>query len=304
MCSVGVVFTAGSLLNTIGVVSITHGHFVALAACAAAVGLLFAALDHSSNRPLARRHSSVWAAVCVMAFIAATMSAQSLVPVTRFLLVLLGVCASAFTVTPFFATLNRLRQAPAAGVTAALGAALPLIYEQYYRALWGWLVGPTTYAVAAVVRMFGHTVSTNFGTRLDDAGDVWDHYGYVATPEFSIRIGAWCGGFEGMSLFLFLLASFVLLDWRFFSRTDKLWLPFLATIPYLFTINVLRIAAVLMYAILIAGEVDQDAARQVAVETFHSNAGWVIYSLAFGPYLSAVYWWARRKIRIPEVRTE
>jgi exosortase/archaeosortase family protein len=85
------------------------------------------------------------------------------------------------------------------------------------------------------------------------------------------------------------------LDWRFFSQMHRLWVPFAATIPYLFAVNVLRIAAILVYAISITGEVDQDAARQAAVETFHSNAGWVIYSLAFGPYLWAVYLWADKR---------
>jgi exosortase/archaeosortase family protein len=305
MCSVGVLFTAGLLLNIDGSVSISHGRFVALVACAAAVGLLFAALDHSSNRPLFRRPSAMWAAVSFAAFVAAALEAhQTFEPISRFLLVLLGVCASAFAVTPFFATLRQIRHAPRAAAVAMLAAALPLAFDECRLPAWQWLVGPTTQAVAAMMNVAGQNATVAFGTRIRDGGAVVDYYGYVTTPNFSVQIGSWCGGFEGMTLFLFLLAGFVLLDWREFSSARRLWVPFLAAIPYLFTVNVLRISGILVYALLIAGEVDQAGARHAAVEMFHSNAGWVIYSLAFGPYLSVVYWWARRKAKMPTMQSE
>ena len=305
LCSVGVVFTAGLLLNVDASVSITHGRFVALAACAAAVGLLFAALDHSSNRPLVRRPSAVWAAVSFAAFVAAALeSHHTFEPITRFLLMLLGVCASAFTVTPFFASLHQIRRDPRPAAIALLAAAIPLAFDECRLLAWQWLVGPTTQAVVAIINLLGQNATVEFAphTRVDGAVD--DYYGYVTTPNFSIQIGAWCGGFEGIALFLFLLSAFVLYDWRFFGRTRGLWMPFVATIPYVFTINVMRIAAIFLYAVLVASDAGQDAARQAAVEMFHSNAGWVIYSLAFGPYLSAVYWWMRRRSRVSQAQVE
>lgn len=301
----GVVLTVGLRLNAGAGLSPLDAPFVTLAACTVAACLLVTALDGQRRRPLPERFSPGWVAVGLFCFtLAASKSASHYEAVARFVLTLCGVAAGAFAVTPFFATLHRARKAPAAAAAALLAAAMPLVYDQGRLILWQALVAPTTEAVAAIVRTFGWAATTTYGTKQWDSGTVSDYHGYVTTPGFSIQIGSWCGGFEGMALFLFLLASFLLLDWRFFSRQDKLWLPFSATIPYLFAVNVLRIAAILVYALLITGEVGQDAARQAAVETFHSNAGWIIYSLAFGPYLSAVYWWARRNARIPGMRHE
>jgi exosortase/archaeosortase family protein len=305
LVSYGVVLTAGLRLNAGANVSPLDAPFVVLAACTISAALLMAALDGQRSRLLPERFSPGWVAVGLICFtIAALKSASHYESVARSVLILCGVSAGVFAATPFFATLHRARKSPAAVAVALLAAAMPLVYDQVRLFLWQLLVVPTTESVAAVVGTLGWAATTAYGTKRWDGGTVSDYHGYVTTPEFSVQIGSWCGGFEGMTLFLFLLASFIVLDWRFFSRLDKLWLPFAATVPYLFGVNVLRIAAIFVYALLIGGEVDQDAARQAAVETFHSNAGWVIYSLAFGPYLSAVYWWARRTNRIPVMRTE
>ncbi|VTU01639.1 : Exosortase_EpsH [Gemmataceae bacterium] len=303
LVSYGVVLTAGLRLNAGATVSPLDAPFVALAASTVAAWLLMAALDGQRRLPLPERVSRGWVLASLLGFtLAALKSASPYEPVARFVLILCGVSAGVFAVMPFFATLHRARKAPAAVAVALLAAAMPLAYDQGRLLLWQALVVPTTEAVAGVAAAIGWKASTAYGTKLWENGTAQDYHGYVTTPEFSVQIGAQCGGFEGMALFLFLLSGFILLDWRFFSRTNKLWLPFVATIPYLFLVNVLRIAAILVYALLIRGEVDQDAARQAAVETFHSNAGWVVYSLAFGPYLLAVYWWARRKIRIPAMQ--
>jgi exosortase/archaeosortase family protein len=294
--TLGLFMIATQLLNAWDSVPLLSQPFVFFAATAVQAALLLRLLDGLRDRPLAYRPSLGWASLSLLAFtILAPMSLLGYKQIPRLLLTLLGILAGVLAVTPTFATLHRARRIPAAVAIAALAAALPLAYDQFRLALWEISVAPTTHAVAAIVSALGWNASTHYGDTRWNNGDIQDYHGYVTTPDFSVQIGAQCGGFEGMTLFLFLLASYVLLDWRFFSRTNKLWLPFVATIPYLFIVNVLRIAAILVYALLIGGEVDQNAARQAAVEMFHSNAGWVIYSLAFGPYLWSVYWLARRK---------
>lgn len=294
--ALGLFMIATQLLNAWDSVSLVSQPFVFFTATAVQAALLFRLLDGLRDRPLTYRPSLAWAAVSLMAFtIVASMSLSVYEPKPRFLLTLLGIVAGILAVTPVFATLHRARRVPTAVAIAVLAAAMPLTYDQLRLALWELSVAPTTHAVAGIVSLLGWNASTSFGEKRWDSGAIQDYHGYVTTPGFSVQIGAQCGGFEGMTLFVFLLASFVLLDWRFFSRADKLWLPFLATIPYLFMVNVLRIAGILVYALSIAGPEGVDAASNAAVETFHSHIGWIIYSLAFGPYLWAVYRWVERR---------
>lgn len=296
LVSYGVVLTAGLRLNAGANVSPLDAPFVALAACAVAAGLLMAALDGQRHRPLPERVSRGWALASLLGFtLAALKSASPYDPVARFVLILCGVTAGTFAVTPFFATLHRARKVPGAVAVGFIAAAMPLVYDQGRLILWQALVVPTTASVAAIVGTFGWAATTAYGTKRWDGGTVSDYHGYVSTPEFSVQIGSWCGGFEGMTLFLYLLASFVLLDWRTFSRAGRLWVAFAATIPYLFAVNVLRIAGILLYALSVVGDAGADTASKAAIDTFHSHIGWVVYSVAFGPYLWIIYRWAERK---------
>ncbi len=290
MVSFGAVLIAAIRVNAYGGLSPLDEPFVGLAAVTVAAMLLMAVLDGKRSKPLPHRRSAGWAAICVLALtLAALKSVTPYEPVARTALACLGVLAGVVASTPFFAMLHRVRTAPKAAALAAAIAGMPLAYSTLQLEWWALMVGPTTAATAAIVSIFGWKVSTSYGTRLWDDGSVRDYHGYVATPEFSVQIGSWCGGFEGVTLFLFLLAAFILFDWREFCGARRLWLPFVATIPYLFVVNVLRIAGILLYALSVVGAKGADAASNAAVETFHSHVGWVIYSLAFGPYLWAVY---------------
>jgi exosortase/archaeosortase family protein len=288
--SYGVIVVAGLRLNTYSTVSPQDVPLVMLASCTVAMALLLAVLDRQRTQPLPHCWSPGWALASMVLF---SLAAYKHIEYTDTMMVfgpiLLGVLAATFATTPFFATLHRLRKAPVATSIAFFAAAMSFVYEQCQLLLWQLLVNPTTEAVAALAKLNGWNASTSYGTRLWDDGTVRDYHGYVTTPEFSIQIGSWCGGFEGMTLFLFLLSAFVLLDWQQFARRRRLWLPFLATLPYLFVVNVLRITGVLFYALSIVVADGQDAASDAAIGTFHSHIGWVLYSLAFGPYLWTVY---------------
>lgn len=288
--SYGVIAVAGLRLNTYSAVSPQDVPLVMLASCTVAMALLLAVLDRQRTQPLPQRWSPGWALASMIFF---SLAAYKHIEYTDTMIVfgpiLFGVVAATFATTPFFATHHRLRKAPLATIIAFFAAAMPFVYEQCQLLLWRLLVNPTTEAVAALAKFNGWNASTSYGNRFWDDGTVRDYHGYVTTPEFSIQIGSWCGGFEGMTLFLFLLSAFVLLDWEQFARRRRLWLPFLATLPYLFVVNVLRITGVLLYALGIVVTEGNDAASNAAIGTFHSHIGWVLYSLAFGPYLWAVY---------------
>jgi exosortase/archaeosortase family protein len=99
-------------------------------------------------------------------------------------------------------------------------------------------------------------------------------------------------------LFLFLLCGFVLIDWKMFSKVRHLWVAFVLTVPFVLVVNSFRIAGLFLYAEWNVLRYGRTQAVTATIEAFHSNIGWVIYTVAFAIYLPMVYRWARCSAKI------
>lgn len=104
-----------------------------------------------------------------------------------------------------------------------------------------------------------------------------DHGPVIGFREFSLRIEAPCSGIESISLFVFLYALIVIIDWKKLRPWRSLAM-FLLGVAGVYAVNILRIFVLFLIAIHID--------LQFAVHTFHTNAGWILFIMYFG-----VFWY-------------
>lgn len=259
---------------------------------------LLSCLDKLGESPLMLRRSFSFALTSVAAFAAASLLLDGQWTNTTInAIALAGAAAGFFATVPLGAFLRRAASAPRAVAVATVAALSPHAYWQFNLSLWGQMADLTGAMVRGVLWLAGITARTYPGDKKTEDGQITDYYVYVSSPEFSVQIGSWCSGFEGVSLFLFLLSLFVLLDWRLFSKTRHLWAAFLLTVPFILGVNALRIAGLFLYAVWIVREHGRTQAVWATIEAFHSNIGWVLYSLAFAVFLPLVYRWAKHAAR-------
>ncbi len=92
----------------------------------------------------------------------------------------------------------------------------------------------------------------------------------IGTPRFSVSVGAPCSGIEGLGLVLVFT-----LVWLWFFRRENRFPQALALIPCAlacaFVLNVARIAALIL--------IGNAGAPEVAFVGFHSQAGWIAFTL-------------------------
>jgi exosortase E/protease (VPEID-CTERM system) len=123
--------------------------------------------------------------------------------------------------------------------------------------LWGPLADATlTLVVAALSALLGDTVVYEADARI------------VGTEDFLVEVAPVCSGMEGLGLALVLSTVWIAVSWREL-RPTRAWMLVPLALVAVYGANVLRIAAL----ILIGSYVDAD----VAVEGFHSKAGWVLF---------------------------
>lgn len=167
---------------------------------------------------------------------------------------------------------------PALAAIAAVAVLVPVV-EKPLRAAWSELPGlaaPTLEAVVAVLSLTGETVLTDTGRKA------------VQLRDFVVNIGDPCAGIEGFVL----VTGFMGLYAALFRDRVRPWrvaalLPLGLALSWGF--NVLRIAALIL--------IGAYASPELAVEGFHSHAGWLAFTiLALG--LTAVmhaHPWLRRE---------
>jgi exosortase/archaeosortase family protein len=103
----------------------------------------------------------------------------------------------------------------------------------------------------------------------------------VGITPFIVQINAQCSGTEGLAFFTIMSALIVMIDW---NKTDKkkLWIiP--AGLVGMFLVNCIRITSI----ILIGKYISED----FAVNTFHTNVGWVLFILYFIVFWYFAYRW-------------
>lgn len=135
--------------------------------------------------------------------------------------------------------------------------------------LWGSLSTVTLYAVATVLQYIVPTLV--FDPVMADVGDA----------SFYVRVAPFCSGYEGIGLIVVFIGVYA---WtaRETLRFPRAWLLFPIAIVAVFVGNVLRIVALIEVGLWISPD--------VAVDGFHSKAGWVFFC-AIGLGLVA---WSRR----------
>lgn len=108
----------------------------------------------------------------------------------------------------------------------------------------------------------------------------------VGIPALTLRIHAPCSGIEGMAIFLILFTVLVLFDYEKFNNKKVILLYFLG-ITGAYMINILR-----TFSIYIAGHF---TTKEFAVGAFHSNVGWIAFTLYFLIFVYFAYPWMKKK---------
>lgn len=296
--SLGPFLMASTILNNWDDFALSdHAAPTLLAAILPAIALL-CLFNRLGDRPLAMRPSWPCAALSVgLLAVASTMLAGQWTNATIKGIALSGAFAGFFASVPVRPFLHRARQAPRAVAIAVIATLSPHVYWALNLLLWGQMAEATGAIVRALLWITGLSTTTYKGEKTGDDGVVLDYHVYVASQEFSIQIGAWCSGLEGVSLFVFLLSVFVLFDWSIFSKVKHLWVIYVLTVPFVLAVNAARIAGLFMYAVWNVRKYGHTQAVMATVDAFHSNIGWVVYTLAFAVFLPVVYRWATRSTK-------
>lgn len=166
---------------------------------------------------------------------------------------------------------------PALFVALGVAAFAPEIAAQFQHA-WNEfepLSRLTFSAVAQLLEALGHEVETRP-----------EIYG-IGVREFSVLVGRQCSGIEGFALIAAFLAFYIWL-FRADLRFPRVWLLLPLGILLSWALNVLRIAILI--------EIGARGSPDLAVNGFHSHAGWLMFTLlsvglAAGAHASG---WVRR----------
>lgn len=105
-------------------------------------------------------------------------------------------------------------------------------------------------------------------------------------PNFRAQIAAQCSGIEGMTLFILLFTVIVIVDWKTINKI-KLIPIYMLGLAGMIAINILRI-----YAIFVIGNI---YSVEFAIGLFHSNAGWILFTVYFLVFEYLTYSWLRKK---------
>ncbi len=211
-----------------------------------------------------------------------------------------GVVAGFLASVPLRTFFQHLRHYPRAVAVTMVAVIIPHAYWSLNLPAWVHLSGTTAGMVRGILWLCGFPTKTFTQETLGKDGQLIDYWAIVSSSDFTVQIGYWCSGLEGVTLFIFLLSLFVLIDWGLFSKVRHLWAIFVVTIPFVLVVNALRITGLFLYAEWYISQHNRKTAIWATVGAFHSNIGWIIYSVAFALFLPLVYRWARRAAKVSQ----
>lgn len=113
----------------------------------------------------------------------------------------------------------------------------------------------------------------------------------IKSPYFTLLVAPVCSGLEGMSIFVLLLSIMLLLDWHVF-RGGQVWSLYALAGLYVFCVNVLRVLSIYLlghWAYLPNAGVTSQFLRDIAVESFHSYYGAILYPIAYAAFAAWIY---------------
>jgi|GEM_PF-2006899 len=155
----------------------------------------------------------------------------------------------------------------------AIGSLFLYLYPLFYKT-WGFFSRIVALSVFAMLKL------TFPSAQLPD-----HNIPRLVLPNFRAQIAAQCSGIEGMTLFILLFTVIIVVDWKMVNKIRLIPLYMIGIAGMLF-INILRI-----YAIFVIGNV---YSVEFAVGLFHSNAGWILFTVYFLIFEYFTYDWLRK----------
>lgn len=117
----------------------------------------------------------------------------------------------------------------------------------------------------------------------------------VGIPSITVKIHAYCSGIEGIGLFIVLFTILTLIEFKNLDK-QKLWVLYPLGVIGAFMLNILRI-----FTLLVVGHYTTPA---FAVGGFHSNIGWILFTIYFLIFIFFAYpWMLKKEKRIKKVKT-
>lgn len=131
--------------------------------------------------------------------------------------------------------------------------------------LWPWVSEPTAWCVSVLLDILHIDAFYFMRGGLPEI--------IVPTGKYVIFWG--CSGFEGVALMIFILSCIFLVDYDRFVKF-RLWKWYSASILSMLVINIVRIASIIWYT-------------RTPINLFHSNCGWIFYSIDVTIFLGVMY---------------
>lgn len=108
----------------------------------------------------------------------------------------------------------------------------------------------------------------------------------IGLPGVVAQIHSACSGIEGMGLFLLLFTALVIVEYKDISK-NKLLVLYPAGVLGAFIVNIIR-----TFLLFIAGYF---ISPDFAIGAFHSNTGWILFTIYFLGFIYFAYPWMRKK---------
>ena len=208
-------------------------------------------------------------------------------------LMVVAVALLALACIPLKTWTSIARETSPAGQYAALAGVVAWLLRAPIQSLWIDSSAPNIYilqvatfrSVQAVLALFLPHLVVDTGPFL------------IGTPQFTILVGAKCSGIEGLGLVLVFT-----IVWLWFFRRETRFPQAFLLIPLAllcaFSLNVLRIAALIL--------IGNAGAPEVAFVGFHSQAGWIAFTLIALGFSMATQKlaWVRKRVSGPLMAAE
>lgn len=249
------------------------------------IGLYLRLLDNSADEPFAMQYSKAAFYMLLLWLLLLMMSARKgLVSPGGISAVIALFSAFCLYISPseIGARIAKNRMALLIMCVAVLS---PVIYIYYNWLIWRYTDMATSYLVRFIITQFGIETVAQFN---------WQSV-VLASKTFRIHIYSPCSGVEGIAFTFYMISVFLLADWRFFSRCPYILEFYLVGFLFVFAVNATRIASIFLYGhwVHLYSIEDIDGRRKM-VDIFHSNAGWLLYSIAISLFIMGMYALAAR----------
>jgi len=163
-----------------------------------------------------------------------------------------------------------------------LGNLFIALYSLIYK-LWpyfSWVVGKGEFFLISLIYKDAFFIPSS-----TYEGVVYSNIPTVGAKNFAGVIFKTCSGIEGLSLFLFLFTLVVLIDWKEINIKKVAILYPIGLISF-FIVNIIRIFILLIVGI--------EGNSELTVRLFHSNTGWILFTVTFLIFLLITYKWMKK----------